>query len=404
MKGMFEGIKVLDLSWVIVGPTVTKYLADQGATVIKVEKSDHPCILRSAPPYPDRISGINRSGYFAMFNANKLSLGLDFKHSEGKEILRKLIRWADVLVSSFAPGVMEKEGLSYEELRKTNPGLIYVTTSMTGNSGPYAHLAGFGFQLVGYAGIAEITGWPDRTPAPPYGPYTDTIAPRFITAALITALLRKRRTGEGVQIDLSQHEAALQFIAPLLLDFELNQKIKGREGNTHPQYCPHGVYPCKEEDSWIALAITSEEQWKSLQNTIDKKWVWNDKFYTFAQRKKNEEELNNLISCWSAGYTSADVMSLLQDKKIPCGMVKNPHELVEDPQLSHRSAFWELDHEVVGKHLALGQPFILSNCPYAPPKPSPKLGEHTIYVCHDILGMSDKEIATLLGKEVLQVT
>lgn len=404
MKGIFEGIKVVDLTWVIVGPTVTKYLADQGATVVNVENMDHPCILRTSPPYRDKTSGINRSGYFAQQNPNKLSLGLNLDHLEGREILKRLVKWSDVVAESFSPGVMERMGLSYEELRKINPGIIHFHTSMLGHTGPRANIRGFGFQLVGYTGFTQVTGWPDRPPAQPYGPYTDPIAPRYIASALVLALLYKRKTGRGVFIDVSQNETGLQFMAPVLLDYQVNERIKEREGNSSPYHAPHGTYPCKGEDCWVAIAITSDEEWTVFQEIVGEDWVWDDKFSTLLDRKRNSVELDCLISSWTIESSAEDTMKLLQERCIPCGIVKNPCELIGDPQLAHRNAFWKLKHEPIGEHTTFAQPFILSKSPHIPPKPADRLGEHTYYVCHEILGMPDEEITSLLGEGVLQTT
>ena len=404
MKGIFDGINVLDLAWIIVGPTVTRYLADQGATVINVENVDHPCILRASPPYRDKVSGINRSGYFAQQNPSKLSLGLNMEHPKGKEIIKRLVKWADVVAESFSPGVMERMGLSYKELCEINPGIIYFHTSMLGHSGPHAHTRGFGFQLVGYTGFTYITGWPDRPPDQPYGPYTDPIAPRYVTSTLILALLYKRKTGKGVYIDVSQNEAGLQFLAPILLDYQVNGRVKGREGNSCPYHCPHGTYPCKGEDRWVAIAITNDEEWEAFQEIIGKDWVWDDKLSTFLERKRNNVELDCLISSWTVEHSAEEVMKLLQERGIPCGIVKNARDLLDDPQLAYRNAFWKLEHEPIGEHTAFAQPFILSKSPHVTPKPADRLGEHTYDVCHEILGMSDEEIASLFGEGVLQTT
>jgi len=275
---------------------------------------------------------------------------------------------------------------------------------MLGHSGARAHIRGFGFQLVGYAGFTHITGWPDRPPAQPYGPYTDAIAPRYITSALILALLYRRKTGKGVYIDVSQHEAGLQFIAPILLDYQVNERIKGREGNSYLYYCPHGTFPCKGEDRWVAIATTKDEEWNAFQEVLQQDWVWDDRFSTFLERKKNEVELDYLISSWTIEHSAEEVMNLLQQRDIPCGVVKNPRDILDDPQLEHRNAFWILDREEVGRHTAFAQPFALSKSPPVSPRPAPRLGEHTYYVCHDILEMSDEEIARLLGEEILQTT
>jgi benzylsuccinate CoA-transferase BbsF subunit len=403
MKGIFKGLRILDFTWVVVGPRTVRYLGDQGATVIKVENVDHPCILRQSPPYKDGKSGINRSSYFAGVNPNKMSIGLNIWHPEGIQIAKKLVAWADVLVESFAPGVIERFGLGYKEVKSIKPDIIYLRTNMLGASGPRSKVPGFGFQLVGYSGYTYITGWGDRTPAPPFGPYTDSVAPRFTTAVLLLALIHRRKTGKGAYIDVSQHEAAIQFILPVLLDYQVNSRIKGREGNYDYSYCPHGVYACKGKDRWVAISVTTEEEWTAFCQTVSRNWGQNDRFATLHGRKQNEDELNCLIERFTIEHTPEETMKLLQDKGVPAGIVQNSQDICNDPQLSHRQAIWYLEHESTGRHAVFGQGFILSKNPPPPPKAAPHIGEHTYYVCKEILGMPDEEIATLLGKGVLQI-
>jgi benzylsuccinate CoA-transferase BbsF subunit len=205
MKGIFAGLKVLDFTWALTGPRTTRYLADQGATVIKVEYVTHLCIIRQAPPYRGGKSGLNKSAYFTALNPSKLSLGIDITHPGGREIIKRLVGWADIVAESFAPGIMEKFGLDFDGLCKIKPDIIFLRTNLFGNSGPMANVAGFGVQLVGHSGFTNITGWPDRIPVQIFGAYTDFIAPRFNVAALITALLYRRRTGKGMCIEVSQH-------------------------------------------------------------------------------------------------------------------------------------------------------------------------------------------------------
>ena len=404
MSGIFQGIKILDLSWVIVGPRTTKYFADQGATVIRVEDIEHPCVIRQSPPFKDGKSEVNSSSYFALYNTNKMSLGVNLAHPEGINVVKQLVGWADIVLESFAPGVIEKLGLGYQELQRIKPDIIFFKTNMLGSSGPRARIRGYGFQLVGYAGFSQITGWPDRIPIPPFGPYTDAIAPTFAVSTLILALLHRRRTGKGAYIDLSQHEAGIQFLIPILLNKEINDKTRGREGNSHASFCPHGVYPCRGHDRWIAIVITSEEEWQAFSSVVNQLWTQNPEFAHAAGRKQHEEQVNSLVAGWTAVHTSEELFTLLQGKGIPAGIVQNGQDMVNDPQLNHRNALWYLDHEYAGRHATFSQNFILSRSPTPPPRPSPCLGEHTFQVCKEILNMTDEEIARLVGEGVIQIT
>lgn len=403
MSGIFAGLKVLDFTWVIVGPMTVRYLSDQGATVVKVESANHPGPLRQSPPYKDGKRGINSSAYFAAQNTNKMSIGVDLSRPEGIEIIKKLVEWADVVAESFAPGVMENLGLRYEEMKKINPNIIFIRMSMLGAAGPRASARGYGFQLVAYSGFTYITGWPDRVPAQPFGPYTDCIAPRFAASALLLALIHRQRTGEGACIDLSQHEAGIQFLIPILIERQLNGKNKERAGNLHPCYCPYGVYPCKGKERWVAISITNDKQWRAFCEITGEHWADYEEFASFLGRKQNEEKIDSLISRWTRERFPEEITGMLQERGIPAGFVQNSQDLVNDPQLAHRQAIWYLEHETVGRHAVFGQGFILSKNPLPSPKAAPRLGEHTYQICKEILEMPDEEIAALLGDGILQM-
>ena len=162
MSKVFAGVKVADFSWVVVGPMSSRYLADYGATVVHVETASHIEILRTTPPYKDGVAGIDRTGYFAQYNVNKYGITLNLNHPKGVEIAKKMIAWADIVTESFTPGMMEKWGLGYEEIKKIKPDIIMLRTCMQGQTGPHSHLPGTGVNLVGITGFAHLTGWPDR--------------------------------------------------------------------------------------------------------------------------------------------------------------------------------------------------------------------------------------------------
>lgn len=274
---------------------------------------------------------------------------------------------------------------------------------MMGSTGPQASIRGLGFHLVGYTGFVDVTGWPDRPPVLPYGPYTDSVAPRFAASCLIAALLNRKRTGQGCCIDISQMETGIHFLGPLILDYQVNKRLKERQGNSSERYCPHGVYPCLGQDCWVAIVIRNDEEWQSFADVVGQDWIRSNRFTTFLSRKQNEQELNSLIAAWTIRYPPEAVMRLLQDKGIPAGVVKNAKDLIEDEQLRQRNAMWLLEHEEIGPHLAFGQGFLLSETPPSTPKPAPRLGEHAFCVCKEILGMPDEEIGRLISEGVLQV-
>ena len=390
------GLKVADFSWVIAGPTLTKYLGDHGATVVRVESSSRPCLVRTTPPYKNGKPGLNRAGYFACVNPNKYSITIDLNDAKGIEITKRLVGWSDVVVENFTPGQMERWGLGYEDLKKIKSDIIMVRSSNQGQTGPHASFAALGLSLTGLAGFPEITGWPDRSPLPLPMAYSDFVSPRFGVVALLAALDYRRRTGKGQCIDLSQVECGIHFLAPIILDYAANSREPSRLGNACPCAAPHGVYRCKGEDRWCALAVFTDEEWQSFCRVLDNPdWTRDIRFTTMLRRKENEAELNKLIEVWTINYPPEEVMTRMQQAGVAAAVVKNAKDIYEDPQLRHRNFLWQMEHGEIGPFTCFGQPFELSKTPAKLKMPSPLLGEHTEYVCTKLLGMSDQEFIEL---------
>jgi benzylsuccinate CoA-transferase BbsF subunit len=401
LGGVFHRLHVLDFSWVAAGPIHTKYLADFGATVVKIESANRPDMLRQSAPFKDQKPGLDRSGYYAIYNTNKLSLSLDLKHPKAKEIVKKLVAWSDVVAESFVPGTMEAWGFGYENLKKIKPDIIMFRTCQMGQTGPLAKQPGYGPMLAAFSGFTNITGWPDRPPVQPHGAHSDFIAPRMGTAALVAALLHRRKTGQGQCLDLSQLEASIHFLAPLFLDYGVNGRQMTRRGNASPFGAPCGIFRCKGEDQWCALEIISDEAWEAFcRLTDDLGWPRDPKFATAFRRKENEEELNRLLESLTVQFSPEELMMRLQSVGIITGVAQNPQKLLSDPQLNHYRFFWWMDHPEMGRFPYHGQAMRLSRTPCEPKSPSPCLGQHTEYVCCGILGMSGEEFTSYLEEGV----
>jgi benzylsuccinate CoA-transferase BbsF subunit len=402
-RDVFEGLKVVDFGWAIAAPVICWYLGTHGATVVRVETSLRPDVYRVSAPYKDNQPGLNRGGFFAYPNVNKLSIAVDMNLPQGIDLAKRLIAWADVVVDNFRVGPMEKWGLGYEDVKKVNPAVIMVRTTNQGLTGPHNTQPGWGWQMVGLGGICNLTGWPDREPLSFGMPYMDVIAPRFGAAALIAALIHKRKTGRGQLIDLSQLENGLQFISPAMLDYFVNQENETRMGNASPYAAPHGVYQCKGEDRWCALTVLTEEQWKGFCAAIGNPSLAGDqRFATLTERKKNEQELDKIVQAWTAARTPEEATAVMQAAKVPCGIVQHGGDVFGDEQLRQRNYFWTLDHPEMGPYDHMGQAFGLSETPARPRMPAPCLGEHTEYVCTELLGMPDEEFVELLSAGVFQ--
>lgn len=394
-----KGLKVADFTWMLVGPILTKTLADYGATVVRVE-SPLPtgvCPLRVSVPFKDNRPGIDRSGYFAYFNANKYSLALDLTQAKGTEIAKRLVVWADVVAESFRPGTMERWGLSYEDIRRLNPDVIMIRSSNQGQTGPHSQIAGVGNLLNGLIGLVNYTGWPDSEPVNMMLAYTDYICPMMGTSALLAALDYRRRTGKGQLLDFSQFEGGVQLFLTGIMDYIINEREGSGQGNASPCAAPHAAYRCQGNDRWCVIAVFTDQEWHDLCQVMgDPTWTREPGFSTLDGRKNNEYELNRLIEQWTINLTAEQVMNMLQAKGIAAGVVQSPREILDDPQLRYRDFFWLLNHREIGPFHHMGQTSKLSKTPATGRMPAPCLGQHTEFVCREILGMSEGEFDKLL--------
>lgn len=388
----------------MVGPLSLKFFADYGATVIRIETNSRPCVTRTSSPYKDGKPGVNRSGYFNHFSANMMSVSLNMGHARGVGLAKELVAQSDVVMENFTPGVMDRWGLGYEELKKVKPDIIMVRQNGFGTEGPYRNLAAFGMTLAATVGIPNFIGWPDRGPLPVgVGAYTDCISPRLASAALIAALDYRDRTGKGQLLDLAQYEAALYFFLPGVMDYAVNGREPQRMGNSCPYAVPHGVYACKGNDRWCAITVLNDGQWVGFCNALGKPdYVTDERFDTMVHRKMYERELDAFIEKWTRERAPEEVMAVLQGAGVPAGIIKNPADVFSDPQLRHRGLFWPINHSEIGMFNHLGSSFQMSETPARPRMPSPLLGEHNEYVLTKILGKTDEEFIDLLSAGVLE--
>jgi benzylsuccinate CoA-transferase BbsF subunit len=397
-------LKVLDFCWVASGPMTTSYLAEYGATVVRVESRRRPDPLHSSPPVAPKKGNGLRSGYYANYSANKYGLGINLGSPKAIDIVKRMVAWADLVTENFTPGTMERLGLGYDELARIKPDIVLFSTSMLGRGGPNSRLPGFGAVLSSLSGMTGITGWPDRDPTNPYGAYTDFIAPRFAVSVILAALDHRRRTGVGQHIDMSQLESALQFIAPLLIDRAGNGRETGRTGNRHESAAPHGAFPCRGEDRWVTITCMTDGHWLALRQALgDPAWMQAQRFATLLGRKRDEDELEALLADLTRAWDAAALVQTLQAAGVPAGFVHANKDMLADPQLAHRGHFVYYDKPDLGRHPVQRSEFRLRDGAARNKWPTPLIGEHTRAVCRDMLGMADAEIDALVAEGVLEV-
>lgn len=400
--GALDNVKVADFTWVIAGPIVTRYLANHGATVVRVESQAYPDYLRYSRPYKDNTPGLNTSGLFALYNSDKYSLGLNLKHPKGLELARRLIGWCDVVVENFTPGTVERLGLDYEHAKEIKPDIIMLSLSAQGQNGPHCKYPGYGIELQSLAGFTALLGWPDRSVVQPYGALTDYISGHLATAAVLAALDCRRRTGEGAYIDVSQIESSLQFLAPLTMQYLVSGEDFVRIANRSTTAVPHGAYRCRGNDKWVVITVWDDQQWQKLCQVIDQPDLAEARFQTVTDRMEHVAELDQFIEEWTIAKTAEDVINLLREHGIEAVPVQDTRDLYEDPQLKHRHHFQVLNHPEMGPCAYEGPPFKLSKTTSKLNMPAPCLGQHNEYVCTNLLGLSDSEFVELLTEGVLE--
>jgi crotonobetainyl-CoA:carnitine CoA-transferase CaiB-like acyl-CoA transferase len=398
-----EGIKILDFAWVGVGPITTKYFADNGAEVIRVESAARLDVLRIAPPWKDARPGVNSSQFFASYNTSKKGITLDLSKPPAREIVKKLVPWADIVVESFTPKAMRNWGLDFDHLRELRPDLIMLSTCMQGQTGPNALYPGFGQLMAALSGFYYISGYDQSSPCPPYGAYSDFVAPRFSTSALLAALDYRRRTGKGQYIDMSQYEASLHNLAPALIDYFATSRVLGPRGNGSDRYAPHGAYRCADEDGherWIAIAVRNDGEWNAMLTALGAKS--NDAcFATALGRLENRAPLDGFVGSLVRSRNAHELTELLQRAGVAAYPVQNCMDIHQDENLEAFDFWHWLEHKEMGPSPYEGLQHRMSRTPGELRRAAPILGQDNDEVFGKMLGMSAEEIERLKKENVI---
>ncbi len=400
--GALSGLKVVDLTWSVAGPAMCRVLADHGATVVKVESLRRLDAARTFIPFWNNEAGVENSALFDNLNAGKLSVGLNIATPDGRAVLDDLLRWADVVVDSFSPRGRTAVGLGDEQVRALNPDVVMMSVSLFGLDGPLAELAGYGNLGGALAGCYELTGWPDRAPAGPYLAYTDYTSGHLMLVTVMAALLHRERGGPGQFVELSQAETALQFVAPALIATAVTGEAFSRMGNDDLAMAPHGVYPCRGDDRWVAVACPDDERWLALCQLIDRADLAAEPSLRVATgRLAARRQLDEAVAAWTAGLDPEEAAARCQAVGVAAYTVQNSAECLADPQLAHRGHVVELDRP--GRRCIVeATRFRLSRTPGGPQRHAPLLGEHTFDVLTGMLGYDTDRVADLAAAEVLE--
>lgn len=391
-----EGVKVVEFGSYAAGPHIGKMLANFGATVVHVESVARPDGFRMQyPPFKDGKPGVNASGCFAFFNDSKLGVTIDLKNPQGVELARELVDWGDIVIENMRPGVMDRLGLGYDVLRANNPSLIMLSTCNMGQTGPRADTPGFGSQLTALAGMCGLTGKPDGPPMLLYGPYIDFIASTLGAAAVLAALDKCRRTGEGSYLDVSQYECGLLFLAGPLLAYHDKGEIATRAGNADPDASPHGAWPCRG-GGWLALSCWSADEFGRLCSVIGRPDMARDPaLATLAGRRAATARIAQAIGDWAGEFEADAAARMFQQENVHAHAVSSIADLFSDEQLEARQLWRRRPHEVLGDVVCVFPAFDLPKMPGEITTAAPLLGEHNDRVFGDLLGFDAQRLAAI---------
>ena len=402
MTAPLANVRVLDLSWVMVGPVSARYLADLGADVIKVESARRIDPVRTLGPFKDGKASPERSLSYHNLNAGKRCITINMKEPRGRELILRLAEWADVVFESFTPGVLDSLQLGYKDLKQRKSDIIMLSTCLLGQTGPHAiGTIGVGTGGASFSGANFLLGWPDRPPCGTFGPWTDAVTPRFITASVLAALHRRSRTGEGCYIDIAQAEAGMQFVTPAFYEYAVNEHIPHRRGVAgSPLKAPEGVYPCLGKDRWVAIDASAAEHWHRLREMIGGA-ASSPKFDTLIGRMRNREELDAELSNWTRTQEAQAIEDRLQAAGVPAHIVSTDRDMFDDAHLRAAGHFKKIHDPVIGDGEIEGPRYRLSRTPHVETKQGPRIGEHTKDVMSEVCGLSDAEIAALTEAGIL---
>jgi crotonobetainyl-CoA:carnitine CoA-transferase CaiB-like acyl-CoA transferase len=401
-----EGIRVIDLTKIVAGPNATRMLATMGAEVIRVEWHDQRALdmlrmIRPAVPGGDP-SSLNRSGLFNNLNAGKYGITLNMSLPQGRDLFKRLIAKASVLCENYSPEQMESWELGYSVLSQINPQLIYLQITGMGKSGTYNAYRSVGPTAQALSGLTQMSGLPEPMPPAGWGySYLDHSTGYYGAIFVLAALMRRRRTGQGCYIDLSQTETGLMLSGTAVLEAQITGKQTERYGNRMPfaQWAPHGAFRCRGTDEWITIAIQNDDQWLQLLEEMGSpEWARDSRFAHSHDRKAHEDELERLLSEFTQSRDRYELMAALQQRGIPAGAVQNaPDRCERDPQLQHRGYFIPLPQSEIGTWPVENFPAKFQSTPISvggpPERAAPLIGEDNDYVYREILGLTPEEIA-----------
>ena len=399
------GVRIVDLAMGWAGTSATRQMADLGAEVIKVEGCAYPDWWRGSD-YSDasNAEALHETALnFNFLNRNKSGITLDLTRPEGADLLRRLVRTADAVVENYANGVLAKLGLDYAHLVQEKPDLIMVSMPAFGGTTQWAEVRAYGSTLEHGSGLPSVSGEAGGPPMMNHIAYGDPIGGMNACPAVLTALLHKRRTGEGQFIDLSQVECLFPLGAPWIIEQSITGAVSPRRGSRHPWMVPHGCFPCAGEDSWVVIAATDDDAWRSLAKTIGRPDLAADPdLATTEGRRGREDELESAVEAWTRTRSPDAAMTTLQAAGVAAGVARGLREtLYDEPQLNARGFWQTIDRPFLGPHRQESPVFREEGQPYPIRTPAPTLGQSTREVLARLLGLTGADFDRLEAAAII---
>lgn len=391
-EGALAGVRVLDLSRILAGPWAGQLMADLGADVVKVERPGVGDDTRTwGPPWMPDDDGqpTHESAYYLGVNRNKRSVAIDVSSSEGQALVRKLAAKADIVLENFKVDGLKQYGLDYESLRAVNPSLIYCSITGFGQTGPYAHRAGYDFLIQGMGGLMSVTGRPDGSEGE--GPLkvgvalTDVMTGLYATVAVLAALAHRTRTGEGQHIDLALLDVQIASLANQAANFVVSGVVPKRMGNSHPSIVPYQDFPTA--DGYMIIAVGNDSQFANLCKAFGHpEWSSDERYATNPARVKNRENLIPLLRSATVLKSTQEWVRAMEAVGVPCGPINTLDKVFDDPQVQARGMRINVPHPQAENLSLVANPIRMSASPVQYRRPPPQLGEHTQEVLESWLG------------------
>ncbi|MCP5056400.1 MAG: CoA transferase [bacterium] len=398
-----EGIRVANFGWVWAGPVTGQTLGFLGAEVYKIESRSRVDLLRTLPPFAGGVRDPDRSLSNHACWAGNGSVTLDLKREEARDLARQLVAESDVVIENFGPGVIDRLGLGYDDLRKVKQDIVMFSMPAAGLFGPLKDIRTYGLSLTSTTGLDSLTGYFGGPPVPVENAFSDPYNGIMGAFAVLTALRHRDRTGRGQHVDYSQQEAVMQMVGPAFMDYEMNGRVAATLGNRHPlgAAAPHGVFPCAGEDRWISIAVHEDEEWRGLVRAMNKpEWARAPELDSGAGRLERLEAIHEELAAWTPGFDDRELAERLQREGVPAAPVLNVADLLDDPHYQERGTFLSVRHPLGFDETIYGAYVKMSRTP-ARVETGPIMGRDNDFVFKELLGLPENRYRELVEEQII---